>query len=920
MRVRTTITTAALLTLCALARAHDGAAHAPPDPSGDDPLADFAGAAAVPSSDAAPARHVVTNQGRWSVPESWPVLAVHAALLPTGEVLAWDATPDDFDDDPHTAESFTTRVTLWDPETNAHTPMYNEEGGDLFCAGSSQLWDGRIVFAGGDSGPSTRNGPLSNSNLFDPWQREWRTLDQLEAPRWYSSVAPLASGKLLTYGGTYSPRPIAEVFELNHKWSGLDFDLPLSISGDYAWLQTTSFGDVAYLGPDAATGVLGTERGAGWARLGNRGAANEYRSYGSYALYDVDKVLISGGGDSLASSVLFDLASGETGAGAPMLHGRRQHNLTILADGSVLASGGNSSGVEFVDQSARVAPTEIWLPETNTWHETADLPSDRQYHSVALLLADGRVLTAGGGYCGDCEAAGYFEDTAEVFSPPYLFEADGSPATRPTITGTPAHIDYNRSFDVTVDTAEAIDRVHLIKLGSTTHSQNQGQRLVPLEIRAQEEGALELISPATRNIAPPGHYMLIAVDANGVPSESRIVLIGQPLAHSGEVIKGRTRTAHVDVFEIDVPDASRLAVTLQQDVAENVLRVRRDHFPAAGTDTGFDACEREGNESVCTLEVEDGGTFLVAIESAVAADWAAVPTIVPMSDPAASESGTPAAPAAVTLAKISRNGFELSWDGVDGALGYQVYRNGELLYFVRDTMLFDEQLESDSDFVYAVRAVGANARRSAAVASDGSRTDVFGTLDVYDEYNREVPSPPLSVRLYIHGPNQVALIWDRSQAEEPVTRYEVYRNDQLLAAGDFTGHTDPTVVPGVRYRYHVVAVGITGTRSTASTSVSVDTATAERPRGFADRAGGPVTVGAPLPNDPDAMDPDGTPVDPNGEPGEPGEPDEPDELGDPTSPVADTSSGSSSGGGFGAPLWTLFALGAGLLVRVRYRR
>jgi len=45
--------------------------------------------------------------GQWSDVESWPIIAVHANLLPNGKVLAWDATPDDFDDDPHTTDTFT---------------------------------------------------------------------------------------------------------------------------------------------------------------------------------------------------------------------------------------------------------------------------------------------------------------------------------------------------------------------------------------------------------------------------------------------------------------------------------------------------------------------------------------------------------------------------------------------------------------------------------------------------------------------------------------------------------------------------------------------------------------------------------------------------------------------------------------------
>ena len=291
------------------------------------------------------------------------MLAVHAALLPTGEVLAWDATPDDFDDDPHTSDNRTTRVTLWDPATDTHLPVWNDGGGDLFCAGSAHLWDGRVLFAGGDSGRSGRNGPLANSNVFDPWTRTWTETDYLNAPRWYSSVAALPSGEMLTFGGTYSPRPLGEVFELNERWRPLPLSVPFTVSGDYAWLQATSDGDVAYLGPDAALGAVSTSGDGTWSSLGTRDA-DGYRGYGSYALFDVDRALVSGGGDSLASATVVDLSTGTSEPTAPMRRGRRQHDLTILADGTVLASGGNASGARFVDLEAGTRTAEVWDPAT----------------------------------------------------------------------------------------------------------------------------------------------------------------------------------------------------------------------------------------------------------------------------------------------------------------------------------------------------------------------------------------------------------------------------------------------------------------------------------------------------------------------------------------------------------------------------
>jgi hypothetical protein len=94
----------------------------------------------------------------------------------------------------------------------------------------------------------------------------------------------------------------------------------------------------------------------------------------------------------------------------------------VLADGTVLATGGNSSGASLVDPAHGVYDAEQWNPATGQWKTLASMQVTRQYHSTALLLPDGRVLSAGGGICGTCDSVGYLAKNAEVFTPPYLFK------------------------------------------------------------------------------------------------------------------------------------------------------------------------------------------------------------------------------------------------------------------------------------------------------------------------------------------------------------------------------------------------------------------------------------------------------------------------------------------------------------------
>ena len=114
---------------------------------------------------------------------------------------------------------------------------------------------------------------------------------------------------------------------------------------------------------------------------------------------------------------------------APMNYRRSYHTLTVLPDGKVLATGGQTT-TDGVDETTGILGTEIWDPDTDAWTPTAAHRRPRLYHSSALLLPDARVLLAGGGAFGNAKN----EKSAEIYSPPYLFKGP-----RPTVTGAPDH-------------------------------------------------------------------------------------------------------------------------------------------------------------------------------------------------------------------------------------------------------------------------------------------------------------------------------------------------------------------------------------------------------------------------------------------------------------------------------------------------
>jgi hypothetical protein len=113
-----------------------------------------------------------------------------------------------------------------------------------------------------------------------------------------------------------------------------------------------------------------------------------------------------------------------------------------------------------------------------------------------------------------------------VFSPPYLYNADGSLATRPVITSAPSRLSYGQSLTVGSPDATSVAKITLIRLSSVTHAFNQSQLINRLTFSATGSTTLSVMGPKNANVAPPGPYMLFLVNAKGVPSKAKMVTVG----------------------------------------------------------------------------------------------------------------------------------------------------------------------------------------------------------------------------------------------------------------------------------------------------------------------------------------------------------------------------------------------------------
>jgi galactose oxidase len=246
-------------------------------------------------------------------------------------------------------------------------------------------------------------------------------------------------------------------------------------------------------------------------------------------MYDVGKVLKAGGNisydratprfvPSSRNSYLIDINSGQAVVEkiAPMIYPRAFANGVVLPDGRVFVAGGLDNGKAFSDEG-NIKAAELFDPETKSWRELPPMTNPRPYHSIALLLTDGRVLVGGGGLCSKTDCAVNHPDF-EIYSPPYLFAGP-----RPVIVSAPATVTADGS-SFAVATTGAVTRFSLIRMTSTTHVVNLDQRLIPLLAHGGPSGGWTVSAPASHNLAPPGYYMLFAL-AGDVPSVATIVKV-----------------------------------------------------------------------------------------------------------------------------------------------------------------------------------------------------------------------------------------------------------------------------------------------------------------------------------------------------------------------------------------------------------
>jgi hypothetical protein len=499
--------------------------------------------------------------GQWGPTIGFPLVPVAAALIPGDKMLVWSADTDTNFNTTNSAQY--TQTAILNLATGAISPdTVSNTAHDMFCPGVSILPNGEVLVTGGIGN--------TDASIYNPATNTWTAAAHLNIGRGYQGQTTLSDGQAFTLGGSWSGAiggKLGEVWSPTANWRELT-GVPANPiytadaqgvyrADNHGWFIATSGGRVFQAGPSAQMHWITTTGAGTITAAGARGTSGDEMN-GNAILYDVNKIFTVGGAPSYQDSNATNVAnivniSGSTPTVTPtasMTYSRAFANSVVLPTGQIFTVGGQTYAVPFSDATSDLTP-EMWSPSTGQWTAMAQEAEPRNYHSVAVLLPDGTVFSGGGGLCGSCATN---HPDGQIWSPPYLFNADGSLATRPTIASAPTSTQTGQTISVT--TGAPVASFVMIRYGEATHSVDNDQRRIPLSIQSSSGDTYTLSIPSDPGVALPGPYMLFAINASGTPSVAATVTVSTPAVGAPSSAYGQAVNAAGPALNWPLSDAT----------------------------------------------------------------------------------------------------------------------------------------------------------------------------------------------------------------------------------------------------------------------------------------------------------------------------------------------------------------------------
>ncbi|MDE1765065.1 MAG: DUF1929 domain-containing protein [Thaumarchaeota archaeon] len=503
-------------------------------------------------------------------------IPVHIALLHTNKVLAFGGTGnDEMNKKPYPAEVFdpqTGQIQLIQQDLDGDVFCAGHAflpDGKLFVAGGTYKYDLELFGL-----PIRPFSGLEQSYIFDPHQMKWVKKGSMNFGRWYPTCIMIPDGRVVCIGGLTKSFPRVflnklETYSESEGWKKLSstnflLDLILQVLKNspgqkldradrwlplYPRFHLLPSGEIFYAGSynthitfpfllayfPSATFNIDTST---WTVIGNPN--NQNREEGTTVLLPFTpndhtaRVLLIGGGtltgaDATNAVEMIDFSEEKPQWKSidPMAHKRYYSYPVILPDQQVLVLGGrkgkaihtmsntdsmHSGDGEVPHDPNAILEPELFNPKTGKWSKMAPMHVDRVYHSNAILLLDGRVMTAGSNPMRRTN-----ELRIEFYNPPYMFKGQ-----RPKIEDAPDKVSYGNKFEIKTADAGDIEAVALIHPSTTTHCVNTEQRYVGLSFDNSSNKITAKI-PTNHNLAPPGFYMLFIIKHEGIPSKGKFI-------------------------------------------------------------------------------------------------------------------------------------------------------------------------------------------------------------------------------------------------------------------------------------------------------------------------------------------------------------------------------------------------------------
>ncbi|KAI9883959.1 MAG: hypothetical protein M1823_004269 [Watsoniomyces obsoletus] len=472
--------------------------------------------------------------GRWGPTIDFPMVPVAGAIAPrTGQVVTWSA----FAPNLFSQGAGVTVTATYDPlHKIVSTRKNSATGHDMFCPGISMDGNGGWVVAGGANAEKT--------SIYDPGVEDWKSAANMVKPRGYHSSTACSDGRIFTIGGSWSGGiggKDGEIYDPNaDTWTslpGCPVAPMLTAEGafradNHAWLYGWRDGSVFQAGPSKAMNWYSTRDAGASTPAGNREDADAITALN--IMYDAvaGKILTVGGttnfdgGPATRSAHIITLGDPNTPPTVTPINStsfpRTVANGVLLPDGQVFITGGQSISRPFSDENAILTP-ELFNPADNSFTRVARNSIPRTYHSIALLMPDATVFTAGGGLCGGC-STNHLD--AQIYTPPYLLFPGGSYRFRPDIISVSATtVQAGNTLTIKTKSHTPVRDMSLVRYSSATHSINTDQRRVPLTPRETGTNTFEVTLPNDTGILIPGFWMLFVMDSDGVPSVAKTIQV-----------------------------------------------------------------------------------------------------------------------------------------------------------------------------------------------------------------------------------------------------------------------------------------------------------------------------------------------------------------------------------------------------------